>query len=59
MEHEYLTDKQLDLVLSFEQQFTRKGTLSDRQLEILESINKQAGERDRPLQRFYNPNRKA
>lgn len=51
MDHDYLTEKQLDLIISFEEQFKKRGTLSDRQCEILESINKQASERDKPFRR--------
>jgi hypothetical protein len=42
IEYDNLTDAQHDLVISFEQQFKRKGSLSDRQLEILEDIFERA-----------------
>jgi len=45
MEYDELTDAQHDLVESFEEQFNRRGTLSDRQLEILEDIFEKAAER--------------
>jgi hypothetical protein len=51
MDHDYLTEKQLDLVISFEKQFKQRRELSERQLEILESINQQASERGRPFRR--------
>ena len=38
MEYDYLSDKQHDLVVSFEKQFKRTGRLSERQHEILEDI---------------------
>jgi hypothetical protein len=45
MEYDQLTDSQHDLVLDFENQFERRGWLSDRQMEILEDIFKQAAEK--------------
>ena len=42
MEYDYLTDAQMDLVVSFESQFENRGSLSDKQIEVLESIFKQA-----------------
>lgn len=44
MEYDALTDAQHDLVVSFEDQFNRTGSLSDRQEEILEDIFRQAAE---------------
>jgi NADH:ubiquinone oxidoreductase subunit E len=44
MEYDQLTDSQHDLVLKFETQFESKGWLSDRQIEIMEDIFKQAAE---------------
>ena len=35
-----LTEREMELCISFEEQFKRNGTLSDRQLEILEEIYK-------------------
>lgn len=35
-----LTDSELKLLVSFEDQFKKKGTLSERQLEVLEEIYK-------------------
>ena len=35
-----LTNSEINLVISFEDQFKRKGTLSERQMEILEDIYK-------------------
>lgn len=45
MEYDRLTDAQHGLVVSLEQQFERKGTLSDKQMELLESIFQYANER--------------
>lgn len=42
MEYDELTDAQHDLVISFENQFKRRGNLSDKQYEILENIFEQA-----------------
>lgn len=39
-EREQLTESELNLIASFEEQFRRKGTLSARQMEILEEIYK-------------------
>lgn len=44
MEYDYLTDAQHDLVISFNEQFEKRGILSDRQFEILEDIFKRASE---------------
>ena len=38
MEYDYLTDKQHDLIESFEHQYKKRGFLSDRQFEILSDI---------------------
>lgn len=51
MEYDYLTDKEHDLVVGFEAQFNKNGKLSERQLEILESINSRADLRYRPFRR--------
>lgn len=45
MEYDQLSDAQHSLVISFEQQFKRRGDLSPRQLEILEDIFRYAAER--------------
>jgi hypothetical protein len=45
MEYDVLTDAQHDLVISFEDQFKSKGSLSDRQIEILEDIFQRAAEK--------------
>ena len=45
MEYGELTDTQHSLVESFEEQFERRGSLSDRQVEILEDIFERAAER--------------
>lgn len=45
MEYDELSEKQLDLVESFESQFEKYGSLSDRQYEILEDIFDQAAGR--------------
>ena len=45
MEYDQLTDAQHSLVVSLEEQFERKGTLSDKQMELLESIFERANER--------------
>jgi hypothetical protein len=45
MEYDVLKDNELDLVGSFESQWLSSGSLSDRQLEVLEDIFKQAAER--------------
>ena len=44
MEWDVLTDRQFELVESFEEQFNRSGSLSERQMEILEDIFKRAAE---------------
>jgi hypothetical protein len=38
MEYDELTDAQHDLVVSFEEQFNRRGSLSEKQFDILEDI---------------------
>ena len=49
MSYDAITDRQHDLVVSFEEQFERRGALSDKQTDILESIFKQAEDRaDKP-----------
>jgi len=45
LEYDQLTDAQHSLVESFEEQFERRGSLSDRQVEILEDIFERAAER--------------
>lgn len=45
MEYDYLTDAQHDLVLSFSEQFDNRGSLSDRQFEILSDIFQRAAEK--------------
>lgn len=45
MEYDQLTDAQHSLVISLEEQFERKGTLSAKQMEVLESIFKYANEK--------------
>ena len=45
LEYDQLTDAQNSLVESFEEQFERRGSLSDRQVEILEDIFERAAER--------------
>jgi len=45
LEYDQLTDAQHSLVESFEEQFERSGSLSDRQVEILEDIFERAAER--------------
>ena len=42
MEYDNLTDAQHALVESFEEQFKRRGSLSERQIEILEDIFEKA-----------------
>ena len=42
MEYDNLSDAQHDLVESFEEQFQRRGSLSERQVEILEDIFEKA-----------------
>ena len=42
MEYEELTDDQHKLIVSFEEQFNHRGSLTPRQYEILESIFEQA-----------------
>jgi hypothetical protein len=49
MEYDYLTDGEHDLVVKFESHYERFGSLTDRQLEILEEINQRADLRERPL----------
>lgn len=38
MAYDNLSDAQHDLIISFEEQFKRRGSLSERQVEILEDI---------------------
>jgi hypothetical protein len=38
MEYDYLTDAQHDLIISFQEQYEKRGFLSDKQHEILEDI---------------------
>jgi hypothetical protein len=45
MEYDVLTDAQHDLVISFEEQFEDRKSLSDRQLNILEDIFARAAEK--------------
>lgn len=45
MEYDQLTDAQHIFVMSLQEQFERKGTLSDKQMEVLESIFQYANER--------------
>jgi predicted DNA binding protein len=45
MEYDELTDAQMNLIVSFEDQFKKRGNLTARQLEILESIFEQAAEK--------------
>jgi Na+/phosphate symporter len=45
MEYDHISDAQHDLVISFESQFKERGSLSDRQFEVLENIFKQAAEK--------------
>ena len=45
MEYDELTEKQHDLIISYEEQFQRRGSLSGLQFETLESIFNQAAER--------------
>ena len=45
MEYDYLSEKQHNLIVSFEAQFNRTGTLSERQFEILHDIFTGAAER--------------
>ena len=42
MAYDNLTDAQHDLIVSFEEQFQRRGSLSERQFEILEDIFERA-----------------
>ncbi len=44
MEYEAINDAQHDLVIKYESFYDRNGYLSDAQLEVLESIFKQAAE---------------
>lgn len=44
MEWNAISDRQHQLVISFEDQFRRRGVLSERQLEILEDIFRRAAE---------------
>jgi len=45
MEYDHILEKQHDLIISFEEQFNRKGYLSDAQIDILEDIFKRAAEK--------------
>lgn len=45
LEWDELTDRQFELVESFEKQFGRKGGLSDAQFAVLEEIFKEASEK--------------
>ena len=45
MEYDQLTDAQHDLIISFEDQFKRRGYLSDKQIDILEDIFRRAAEK--------------
>ncbi len=45
MNFDGLMEAQENLVISFEEQFLNRGTLSDRQLEILEDIYRRAAEK--------------
>ena len=45
MRYEELTDSQHDLIISFEEQYKARGSLTSRQLEILEDIFRQANEK--------------
>lgn len=42
MEYDYLSEAQLNLIVSFEKQFKKCGRLSERQQEILSDIFEQA-----------------
>jgi hypothetical protein len=44
MDYDYLTDAQHDYIISFSDQFDKKGWLSIAQFETLEDIFKQASE---------------
>lgn len=44
MEYDYLSEKQHELIISFEEQFNRKGYLTEPQFYILEDIFKKAAE---------------
>jgi hypothetical protein len=45
MEWDYLSDSQHDLIIDFENQFKNRGSLSDKQYEILQSIFNQAAQK--------------
>jgi len=45
IERDNLTDSELNLVGSFQDQFEKNGTLSERQCEILEDIFRKGNER--------------
>lgn len=45
MEYDSLTDSELNLLISFEEQFKKKGILTEKQFEILQNIKRRAGER--------------
>ncbi len=42
MEYEELSEKRLDLIISFEKQYKNQSSLSEKQYDILEDIFKQA-----------------
>ena len=44
MDYDHLSDAQHDLIISFESQFVRTGSLSYRQFEVLSNIFQQANE---------------
>ena len=44
MEYDYISEKQHDLIVSFEEQFLRNKMLSEYQCEILEDIFNRAAE---------------
>lgn len=45
MEYDNLTDDQLDLIIKYENYYKKNRYLTDRQMEVLESIFKQAAEK--------------
>lgn len=45
LEYDAVNDAQHDLIISYEEQFNRKGHLTDPQIEVLEDIFKQAAEK--------------
>jgi len=44
MEYDAITERQHALIISFEEQFERRGDLSERQMGILEDIFRRAAE---------------